>query len=1116
MPARQTKSAKATPMTESGDLPSPQALQRGATRIAALYAAASASWILGSDWLLGHVVHDPVWWTRLAVAKGWLFVALSATLLYLLIRAKSPWTSIRKRGSGGLEGLALMRAIADGSTDAIFAKDLTGRYILCNREAARVMGMAADAVLGNDDTRLFPAAEAAAIMRNDRRVVMEARVQTYEEVLSTSDGIVTYLATKAPLRDEGGRIIGMFGISRDISARKRSEMALQEAHELVQAVEDSVLDHMAVLDDDGVIVAVNAAWTRFAAENADGAALAPRTGVGTNYLDITMMACGPGSTGAADAHAGILAVLRRECEQFQMEYECASPGRPGWFQMTVTPLRTSRGGAVIVHTSITARHLAQEQLRKLSMAVEQNPLGIVITDTEGRIEYVNGAFARLAQCSAGDAIGRLYEDVHPHAASPEAPWHALASENAWNGTRDHLEPDGTPSRILVRAAPIRQADGRTTHRLAILEDITEHDRIQAELERHRSHLAQLVDERTAQLQSLNDELMERERFVRTIADNQPCLLAYWDDTMRCRFANRAYQDWFGLTEEQIVGRRYDELMPAADIGDNHGYISEAMRGEPQRFQRLIRSLEGDARHWMVSYIPDIVDGRQRGFLALALDVDDMKRAELELKRVNAELVHSRDSAEAANRAKSAFLANMSHEIRTPMNAIIGLAWLLHRDASEPLARDRLAKLSDAGAHLLQLIDDILDLSKIEAGRLELETTDFSLAEVLARCKAFVAQRAEDKGLRLEVTSHGVPDSLKGDPTRLSQALLNLMSNAVKFTDSGSVTVCAEPVRVEPDAVTLRLVVRDTGVGIDPDKIDALFEAFAQADTSTTRRFGGTGLGLAITKRLVQMMGGEIGVTSSPGLGSEFWLTARVALGINAIAGPVEDQTQVEERLRARVPGARVLVVEDNNVNQEIAGALLGAVGVEADMADNGLEALGRIVREHFDIVLMDIQMPGMDGLETTRHMRALPGMADVPIIAVTASAFGEDSVECLRVGMNDHIAKPIVPAQLYGALLRWLPAVESGVPAHMDAPSQPEQHTLELDRLDAMLTTGDFEAEAAWREIRPAMNARFGPGSSEFEAALAAYDHDRARMLLRRLRRAGPQPAASVPSAGMN
>ena len=928
------------------DVPSPEALALGARRIALLYALAGSAWVIGSDWLLGHLVTDPAWWMHLSIAKGWLFIVTSASLLYLLIRARSPWAERRAADAdaGVLGGLALMRAVADGSTDAIFAKDLAGRYILCNREAGRVMGLPSEAVLGNDDTRLFPAAEAAAIMANDRGVVQGERVQTYEEELSTSDGAVTYLATKGPLRDAGGRIVGMFGISRDITARKRAETALQEAHALVQAVEDSVLDHMAVLDRDGVIVAVNAAWTRFAQANAGELRFDATTSIGSNYLGITLAASGAGSENAQEAHAGILAVLRGEREQFQLEYACPSPTQARWFLMTATPLRTNRGGAVVVHANITARRMAEEQLRE-----------------------------------------------------------------------------------------------------------------------HRGHLARLVDERTAQLQALNIELVERERFVRTIADNQPCLLAYWDDESRCRFANRAFLDWFGLPEAQIIGARYDEIMPAANVGNNAALIAAALRGEPQQFQRLVRGRDGEARHSIVSYIPDSVDGRPRGFLALALDIDEIKRAELELQRVNAELVVSRDNAESANRAKSAFVANMSHEIRTPMNAIIGLAYLLRRDATEPLAQDRLTKLSDASSHLLQLIDDVLDLSKIEAGRLELESTDFSLADLLARCRAFVAQRAEDKGLRLEISSHGVPDGLLGDPTRLSQALLNLMSNAVKFTDAGTVGVHAELVRAEPGFVTLRLGVRDTGIGIAPDKIDTLFQAFVQADTSTTRRFGGTGLGLAITKCLAEGMGGEVGVTSQPGAGSEFWFTARLALGAQ-VAASVDDETPIEARVRDRAAGARVLVVEDNIVNQEVMGALLGAVGVEAEMASNGLDAIGQCARARFDLVLMDVQMAHMDGLETTRHLRALPDMARVPIVAVTANASHADSADCLRAGMSGHIAKPIEPAQLYGALLRWLPQRQDGSSTTPDIATPADRVRAQREHLDDLLEAGDFEAAAAHRD----------------------------------------------------
>ena len=993
------------------DCPDPRTLRRGARRIALWYAAAGAGWILASNELLARFATDPVWWMRIAILKGWLFIALSAALLYVLIRARVPWAQWRSARSqaGMLDGLALMRAIADGSTDAIFAKDLAGRYVLCNREASRVLGKPVQEVLGRDDTNLFPPSEAAAVMANDRRAIDDACVRTHEEVLSTVDGSAIYLATKGPLRDGTGRIVGMFGISRDITARKRAETALQdseatqralleamadgmfvaqdrrfvfanaalprllqrdpaafaglpveavvapehletwigrhehpltpddescpqdvvallrpdgsrvwvelrasrlryegrpailgvvrditerrlaeralrEAHELVQAVEDSVLDHMAVLDRDGVIVAVNAAWSRFAAENSADGRPAPRTGVGASYLRASAAAAGPHSEFAAQAHAGVLAVLRRECPHFRLEYPCPSDREPRWFQMSVTPLRTARGGAVVVHADVTARRLAEDalrageaQMRKLSLAVEQCPLGIVVTDMAGRIEYVNEAAARLGEGPPDPGTGSPQDGLVPSGVLLErlaAPRRALVAGQPWSGAFDRERRDGATQRLFLRAAPVRQPDGRVTHFLAILEDTTERDRIQAELERHRHHLQQLVAERTAQLQALNEALVERERFGRQIADSQPGLLAYWDPQRRCRFANRAYLEWLGRREDEVVGALYDDIMPPGRVGHNRALVDGALRGEAQRFQRVIDNGRSAPIHAMVTYTPDVVGGEVRGFLAQALDVGEIKQAELQLQRVNAELVVSRDRAEAANRAKSAFVANMSHEIRTPMNAIIGLAHLLRRDTREPVALERLSRLSDAGAHLLQVIDDILDLSKIEAGRLELERIDFSLAEVLDRCRAFVAERAEAKGLTLDIDARGAPDALHGDPTRLSQALLNLMSNAVKFTEAGSVRVRVETVAAAGDGVELRLSVRDTGIGIAADQLAGLFQAFAQADTSTTRRFGGTGLGLAITQRLAAMMGGEVGAASEPGTGSEFWFTAR--------------------------------------------------------------------------------------------------------------------------------------------------------------------------------------------------------------------------------------------------
>jgi two-component system sensor histidine kinase/response regulator len=393
-------------------------------------------------------------------------------------------------------------------------------------------------------------------------------------------------------------------------------------------------------------------------------------------------------------------------------------------------------------------------------------------------------------------------------------------------------------------------------------------------------------------------------------------------------------------------------------------------------------------------------------------------SELRLQALNEQLVVARDRAEAASRAKSAFLANMSHEIRTPMNAIIGLTHLMQREPRSPADGERLGKVGEAAHHLLDVINDVLDLSKIESGKLMLERAAFQLRPLLQRCCTLVADRARAKGLVLSVDHAGVPDVLVGDAMRLSQAILNLLSNAVKFTDRGSVRLQAEPLEVDPRRIKLSFTVHDSGMGLPAHQLPLLFNPFQQADTSTTRRFGGTGLGLAITRRLAQLMGGEVGVDSQVGVGSRFWFSAWFERAHAVEQGPAEPA--LARVSRRHFSGARVLLAEDNLINQEVAVELLDAAGMVVEVANDGAAAVERAAAARYDLVLMDVQMPLLDGLEATRRIRAMPQHAATPIIAMTANAFGDDRLACLAAGMNDHIGKPVDPDQLYDALARWL------------------------------------------------------------------------------------------------
>ena len=394
-----------------------------------------------------------------------------------------------------------------------------------------------------------------------------------------------------------------------------------------------------------------------------------------------------------------------------------------------------------------------------------------------------------------------------------------------------------------------------------------------------------------------------------------------------------------------------------------------------------------------------------------------------------ELTEARQQADAANADKSAFVAHMSHEIRTPMNAILGFTNVLQSQAPSPEQQAILAKIERAGQHMLAVVNEVLDFTKVDADRVVLEQINFHLPTLLADVLALVSAPAHAKGLRMEATHHNVPDWLCGDPTRLRQALLNLVANAVKFTDEGTVTIrvhCPPPVHTQDGAakadaaLLVRFEVADSGIGIAADRLAQLFQPFEQANASTTRQYGGTGLGLAITAGLAKRMGGHTGVHSTPGTGSTFWFTANLALG----QAPAPDAQQTAEALRNALclqhAGARVMLVDDDLFNREVGADLLRAAGLQVDTADDGFDALSLAHANRYHLVLMDVQMPVVNGLDATRRMRALAGWASLPILALSANAFAHDRQACLDAGMNDLLVKPINPKLLYASLLQWL------------------------------------------------------------------------------------------------
>ena len=693
-----------------------------------------------------------------------------------------------------------------------------------------------------------------------------------------------------------------------------------------------------------------------------------------------------------------------------------------WESASISPIRGQSGEIthfVAIKEDITAKKQQTNKLEALATwqtaVIDDASYAIIATDTEATITLFNRAAESLLGYSAAEMVGRatpaIFHDLDelrkltlPLSTGTDGeesnPLGVLMARSRLNLPNEYectcIRKDGSRIPVQLSITALRNAQRETTGYLAIAIDISERNRAE---ELARQSLEQL------------------KAFVR----HAPCAVAMLDHDMKYLMCSDRWIRDYKLAEKKVVGRSHYELFP--DIPQRWKDVHQrCLTGATERCEEDLFERDDGSKIWMRWEVTPWRDGSGeiRGLIMVSEDITTLKKSELALQAANQkmEAALSREEtlskqARAASEAKSEFLANMSHEIRTPMNGVIGMADLLLDTPLTPEQKQYLDAIQTSGEALLSIINDVLDFSKIEARRLELEDVDFDAHALITSVIDVLRPACVSKHLRLGIhLAPEVPRYLRGDPTRLRQALLNLGGNAVKFTDAGEIQIS---VRREEGA--LRFEVADTGVGISEERAARLFKPFSQADSSTTRTHGGSGLGLAISRSLIELMGGRIGLESTLGKGSLFWFTLPCRDG-NAPA--VSGQLRIPD---SRLKNLKVLLAEDNTINQRVALAILRKLGCHAEVVANGHAVLDALAGQSYDVILMDCQMPGLDGYETTRRIRASDAPhRQIPIIALTANAIKGDREHCLAAGMSDYLAKPIHSGSLGRTLARWAPA----------------------------------------------------------------------------------------------
>jgi PAS domain S-box-containing protein len=811
----------------------------------------------------------------------------------------------------------------------------------------------------------------------DEKLIREGGVQVYESEVQCADGNRReFRFNKATFSDAADNVAGLIGVMVDVTDHRRIEETLRQSEEKYRELVENVNDTIYALNEMGILTYISPTVGLLGG-------YAPSELVGRNFSELIYEEDLPAVRGAVQR------TLSGKVESLEFRI-LAKSGEILWLQASGRPIFADGhiAGLRGVLTNTTKRKAAEIALKegeeRYHAVIEQASESIFLFDAHtGRILESNIAFQDLLGYSSEEFLGRtIYDiDLHDHKDIDVNIQNTRTLRRHVVGERLYGRKDGSIVEVEVSAAAVVYAGKEVI--CVVARDITERKRAREELQLERNKLKEILD-------AMEDGVC---------TTNQRYEIEYINPATERSLGpvreRKCYEYFSGLTE----------VCPGCPIQDVLKGKTVRREWHNPRSGRIFDMFDAPIRN---------ADG-SISKLSIIRDITESKKSEEALQKAKEEAV-------AAAHIKSEFLANMSHEIRTPLNAIIGMAGLLLDTKLDPDQRECAETVRSSGDVLMAIINDILDFSKIEEGKRGLECQPFDLRSCIEGSIDLVAGIALEKGLSLNYFMDSqVPVSLMGDVTSLRQVLVNLLSNAVKFTDIGGVSITVTSQPNSDNRFELHFEVRDTGMGIPEEFMGSLFQSFCQVDMTTTRKYGGTGLGLAISKRLVELMEGRIWVESEMGKGSTFHFT----ISVEPASSPVQTESpgaQSQSGLsKDQLGSLRLLLAEDNMVNQKVALRMLGKLGIRADVAANGLEVLEALERQPYDIVLMDVQMPEMDGFEATRAIRERWQKEAPAIIAVTAHAIEGDRERCLEAGMDDYISKPVKMEELVGALGRYLP-----------------------------------------------------------------------------------------------